>query len=183
MKKILLALLIAIVALLGYAATRPDTFHVERSITIGAPPDVVFPHVASFAAWRDWSPWAKIDPGMHEELGGTDGAVGSTYSWSGNSKVGKGRMTITALEAPSRVGVKLEFFEPLQDTSDVTFTFVPTGDGTRVTWAMDGPMTYPAKVMCLFVSMDRMIGGDFEKGLADLKTASEGTPTEAGAEQ
>jgi uncharacterized protein YndB with AHSA1/START domain len=174
LKKILLGLLVVVAAILLFATTRPDTFHVERSATIAAPPEAIFARVAKFAEWDAWSPWARLDPGMTQSFGGTDGTVGATYDWSGNSKVGKGRMTLAAIEPPSRVAIKLEFLEPFASTSDATFTFAPQGVGTRVTWAMDGPMNYLSKVICLFVSMDKMIGGDFEKGLGSLKTLSEG---------
>ena len=173
LKKILLGLLVLIAAILLFATTRPDTFHVERSATIAAPPEVVFARVAKFGEWNAWSPWAKLDPGMKQSFGGTDGTIGATYDWSGNSKVGKGRMTLAAIEPPSRVVIKLEFLEPFASTSEASFTLASQGGGTRVTWAMDGPMNYLSKVMCLFMSMDKMIGGDFEKGLASLKTLSE----------
>ena len=179
LKKILLGLLVVIAAILLFATTRPDTFHVERTATIAAPPAAVYARVAKFAEWDAWSPWAKLDPGMTRSFGGTDGEVGATYDWSGNSKVGKGRMTFTALEPTSRVVIDLEFLEPMASTSAATFTLAPQGEGTHVTWAMDGPMNYLSKVMCLFMSMDRMIGGDFEKGLASLETLAESAPAAA----
>src|SRR5678816_3781685 len=122
LKKILLGLLLVIAAILLFATTRPDTFHVERSATIAAPPEVVFAHVAKFGEWNAWSPWAKLDPGMTQSFGGTDGTVGATYDWSGNPKVGKGRMTLAAIEPPSRVAIKLEVREPMASTTDATYT-------------------------------------------------------------
>ena len=179
--RILVVLLLVVAGVLAFAATRPDTFHVERSAVIAAPPAAVYPHLADFRAWNEWSPWAKLDPAMTEEFGGTDATVGATYSWSGNSKVGQGKMTLTGLEPDTRVEIRLDFIEPFASTSDTTFTLVPEGDGTRVVWEMDGPMNYLSKVMCLFVSMDKMVGGDFEKGLAALDRVSRSTPATAPA--
>jgi hypothetical protein len=109
---------------------------------------------------------------MKREFGGTEGAVGSTYAWEGNSKVGKGKMTLTGAES-AKVAIRLEFLEPMASTSVATFALAPEGAGTRVTWSMDGDQNYVAKVMCIFMNMDKMVGGDFEKGLASLKQVSE----------
>lgn len=177
MKRILLGLLVAIVLFLGYAATRPDTFHVERSASIAAPPAAIYPHLAGFRQWPAWSPWEKLDPAMRREFGGTEGAVGATYAWEGNSKVGKGRMTLMDAEPPSKLAIRLDFVEPFASTSTTTFTLAPEGDGTRVTWSMDGDQNFLAKVMCIFINMDKLVGGDFEKGLASLRQVSEESGT------
>lgn len=181
MKRVLLFLLLAIVVFLGYAATRPPTFHVERSASIAAPPDTVYAHVVSFQGWHAWSPWEKLDPTMKLEAAGEDGSVGSSSSWSGNDKVGAGKMTLTGVEPPSRVSMRLDFLKPFESTSTATFTLAPDASGTHVTWAMDGPMNYMSKVMCIFVNMDKMVGGDFEKGLASLKQVSEAAAAAATA--
>jgi len=173
MKRILLVLAAAIVLFLGYAATRPDTFHVERSASIAAPPAAVYPHLVDFHRWLAWSPWEKLDPAMKREFGGPEGAVGATYAWEGNSDVGKGKMTLTESEAPSRLAIRLEFLEPFASTSVARFALAPEGEGTRVTWSMDGDQNFLGKVMCIFIDMDKMVGGDFEKGLAGLKEVSE----------
>lgn len=173
LKRILLALLVVIAAILLFAATRPDTFHVERSATIAAPAAAIYPHIVAFRRWEAWSPWEKLDPKMQKSFAGTDGAVGASYAWKGNSDVGEGRMTLAELEPDARVGIRLEFLAPFASVSRSTFTLRPEGGGTVVTWAMDGPMNYISKVMCLFISMDKMIGGDFEKGLASLRQVSE----------
>lgn len=176
MKRILLVLAAAIVLFLGYAATRPDTFHVERSASIAAPAAAIYAHVVDFRRWQAWSPWEKLDPAMKRELGGPETGVGATYAWEGNSDVGKGKMTITAAEPPSKLAVRLEFLEPFASTSVATFALAPEGEGTRVTWSMDGDQNFLAKVMCIFMDMDKLIGGDFEKGLASLKQVSEAAP-------
>lgn len=173
MKRILLGLLVAIVVFLGYAATRPDTFHVERSAAIAASPAAIYAHVVDFQRWPAWSPWEKLDPAMRREFGGSQGGLGATYAWEGNSKVGKGKMTLMDAEPPSKLAVRLDFVEPFASTATVTFALAPEGAGTRVTWTMDGDQNFFAKVMCIFMDMDKMVGGDFEKGLASLKQVSE----------
>ena len=168
LKKILLLLLTLIAAFLTFVATRPDTFHVERSATIAAPPEVVFARIDDLHAWGDWSPWEKLDPKMTRKFDGPESGPGATYAWAGNDKVGKGRMTIQESTRPSHVGLQLEFLEPFQATSQSAFTLAPEATGTKVTWAMDGKNNFVAKVMCVFISMDKTVGGDFEKGLASL---------------
>lgn len=173
LKKILLVLVVLIAGFLAYVATRPDEFRVERSTTVAAPASAIYPQIANFRAWEAWSPWEKLDPAMKREFGGADGEVGSTYSWSGNSDVGSGKMTLVEAVAPSKVGIRLEFVEPFASTSSAVFALAPEGDGTRVTWTMDGEHNFMSKAMCVFMDMDKMVGGDFEKGLASLKTVGE----------
>lgn len=175
MKRILLVLLVAIVLFLGYAATRPDTFHVERSASIAAPAAAIYPHLVDFHRWEAWSPWEKLDPAMTREFGGAEGTVGATYAWAGNSKVGKGKMTLTEAEPASRLAIRLEFLEPFASTSVAAFALSPEGEGTRVTWTMDGDQSFLEKVICIFMDMDKLVGGDFEKGLASLKQVTEAT--------
>lgn len=176
MNRIVRVVLLAIVVFLVYVNSRPSTFHVERSATIAAPADSVYPRIANFHAWNAWSPWAKKDPNMKQEFGGVDGTVGANYSWSGNNDVGQGRMTLTETQPSSKVAIKLEFLKPFQSTNVASFNLSPAGQGTKVTWAMDGPMNFMSKFMCIFTSMDKMVGGDFEKGLASLKQQNEVAP-------
>jgi hypothetical protein len=182
LKKILLVLLVVVVGFLAYVATRPDEFRVERSATIAAPASAVYPQIADFRAWEAWSPWEKLDPAMKREFGGAAGEPGSTYSWVGNSDVGSGKMTLVEAAPSSKVGIRLEFIEPFASTSTTTFALAPEGDGTRVTWTMDGRHNFVSKAMCVFMDMDKMVGGDFEKGLASLKSVGEAAAAAAPAE-
>src|SRR5262245_43349135 len=138
MKKAALVLLSIVGVLLIVIATRPDTFHVERSAVFTAPPEISFNLVNDFHQWASWSPWDKLDPNMKKTYDGAAGSVGSTYFWTGNDKVGEGRMTITESQPTQRVGIKLEFLKPWQATNATTFTFMPQGETTKVTWIMDG---------------------------------------------
>jgi uncharacterized protein YndB with AHSA1/START domain len=173
MKKFLLVLLILVVAVLGFIATRPNTFHIERSATIAASSDSVFAKIADFHQWASWSPWEKLDPQMTKSYEGAASGVGASYHWTGNDQVGEGRMTITEADPGHRVGIKLEFLKPWQATNNCTFALASEASGTRVTWTMDGNNNFMAKAMSTFMNMDRMVGGDFEKGLANLKTLTE----------
>lgn len=173
MKKFLLFLLIVVVGFLAYVATRPDTFRVERTATIGASADLIYPRIADFHAWQSWSPWEKLDPAMARDFAGDAGAVGSSYGWTGNKEVGKGKMTISAAQPPSQLTIQLDFIEPFASSNVTTFTLAPEGDGTKVSWVMDGNHNFMSKAMCVFMDMDKMVGADFEKGLASLKSESE----------
>jgi hypothetical protein len=172
LQKILIAVGALIAVFLGVVATRSDAFHIERSETVAAPPDVVRAQVDDFHAWGSWSPWEKLDPNMQHSYEGPDHGVGSVTSWEGNDKVGKGRMTIES-ETAEKVEIKLEFMAPMEQTSKATFTFVPEGTGTKVTWAMDGNNNFMGKAFSMVMDMDKMVGGDFERGLSQLKSRSE----------
>lgn len=176
-RKVLLGAAVIIPAILLAVASRPDTFHVERSITIAAPPDRAFAHVNDFHAWAAWSPYEKLDPGMTRTYEGEASGRGAAYAWAGNDKVGKGRMTIQKSERPSEIGIELEFIEPFACTNAATFRFEPVPGGTRVTWSMDGRNKFLAKAMSIFMDMDKLVGSDFEKGLASLKSLSEAPAT------
>lgn len=154
-------------------ASRPSTFRVERSIAIAAPPERVFAPVNDFRAWTAWSPYEKKDPQMQRTYGPSTAGTGATYGWAGNGEVGEGRMTIVRSDAPSRITIELVFSKPFAGTNTATFTFEPTPEGTRATWAMDGKSTFLTKAIGLVLDMDKMIGGDFERGLASLKTLAE----------
>lgn len=173
MKKVLIALAVVLVAVVGFIASRPSEFKVERSATMNAPADVVFAQVSDFSKWTAWAPWMKLDPQMKTTMEGTPGAVGHSWAWQGNSDVGSGKMTVTEVKAPEQLTIKLEFIEPFASTSDTHFTFKGTEGSTTVTWTMSGENDFMAKAFGLFMDMDKMIGNDFEKGLADLKTLSE----------
>ncbi len=174
-KKIALALVVAAVALAAVVATRPSDFRIERSTTINAPADIAYGLVSDFHGWADWSPWEALDPAMKKTFTGQAGEKGSSYEWQGNKDVGEGRMTIVETKPSSLVEIKLEFIKPFAATSQTTLTFEPAGDKTRVTWAMVGQNNFVAKAMTLFMNMDKMVGADFEKGLAKLgeKSAAE----------
>ncbi len=172
-KKILLGLMAAIVLLLVFAATRPDTFRVERSITIKAAPDKVFALLNDFRQFPSWSPWQDLDPAMKVIHSGATSGQGAIYEWAGNSAVGAGRMEILTTEPATRVQVKLDFLQPFEGHNTSEYTLAAAGDSTTVTWAMFGPSPYVSKVMGIFVSMDSMIGKDFERGLAKLKAVAE----------
>lgn len=172
-KNLFMLVVLAIAGLLGYASTRPDTFSIERSTTIRASPDKVFPYLADFHLWSAWSPWEKLDPGLKRSFNGAASGPGAVYAWEGDRSVGSGRMEITSARSVSSVDIRLDFIAPFESHNTATFTLVPQGDTTAVTWAMRGPMPFISKVLGVFFSMDRMIGKDFEAGLANLKAAAE----------
>jgi uncharacterized protein YndB with AHSA1/START domain len=155
-------------------------FRVERKAVIPAPPAEVFANVADLHKWRAWSPWERVDPDMQRTYSGPDAGNGASYAWVGNRNVGEGRMTITECRPNDFIRIKLEFLKPFACTNTAEFTFAPQGDGqTAVTWSMFGPKNLFAKAFHLCVSMDKMIGGDFEKGLTNLKTVVTAAPATA----
>jgi hypothetical protein len=168
-KKILLSLLALAVVFLGYVATRPDTFRITRSVVVAAPPSEVYPRLADFRRWEAWSPWAKLDPTMKVDYPGKQGEPGAGYTWKGNDKVGEGRMTIVSADPDRSVTIKLEFIKPWAQTNNTTFDLAPDAGGTRVTWSMTGDHDFVGKLFAVFVNMDKVVGGDFEKGLGQLK--------------
>ena len=165
------AVLIAI--LLGYAATRPDTFRVQRAISIKAPPEKIFVLINDLRSWTSWSPYERRDPAMKRSHSGASSGEGAIYEWEGDSQVGTGRMEIIESVPSSRVVLKLDFVKPFEAHNTAEFTLVSDGDATEVTWAIHGPSTFVSKVMSVFVSMDKMIGKDFEAGLVNLKAVAE----------
>lgn len=160
-------------AILIFAATRPDTFTVQRSASIKAPPEKVFPLISDFRSWGAWSPWEKMDPELKRTYSGSANGKGAVYAWEGNSKVGQGRMEITDASPSSKVALKLDFVRPFEAHNMVEFTLEPRGESTHVTWTMQGRQPYIAKVIGVVFSMDKMVGKDFETGLANLKAAAE----------
>lgn len=170
--KIVGVVVVLVVALLAYATTRPDSFRLERQTTIKAPPEKVFANLNDFKLWGAWSPWEKLDPAMKRSYGASTAGKGATYSWA-SDKVGHGGMEITEANAPTALKLKLDFTKPFEAHNQVEFTLKPQGDSTQVTWAMFGPMGFMNKLFGVFMSMDKMVGKDFEAGLADLKAVSE----------
>lgn len=171
-KKIALAGFLALSALAAVVATRPDEFRVERSITIAAPPEVVYSLVSDFKGWASWSPWEALDPNMQKTYVGQPGQPGQRYEWKGNKDVGSGRMTVESVQAPSKIAIKLEFIEPWESSSQTLFSFDPVGEQTKVTWTMSGRNRFVEKAMTLWMDMDKMVGSDFEKGLRKLSEAA-----------
>jgi uncharacterized protein YndB with AHSA1/START domain len=150
-----------------------DTYTVERSAVVRADPERVYEQIVDFHRWPAWSPWEDVDPDLQRTYAGAAEGPGAVYEWSGNRKAGAGRMEITDARRPSRVDIDLSFLKPFKSTSTITFTLAPEGDGTRVTWTMTGTRTLALRVMGVFTSMDKLVGGDFEKGLARLRTVAE----------
>jgi uncharacterized protein YndB with AHSA1/START domain len=176
LKIILVALAVIIVAFVIVVAVQPKEFHVARSATMSAPPSTVFAQVNDFHKWAAWNPWGKIDPTMKQAYEGAPSGVGAVYTWVGNNEVGEGRMTITESRPNDLIRIKMEFFKPFAAISTAEFTFKPAGNQTAVTWSMTGENNFMAKAIHLFMNMDRMIGGQFEKGLADMNAVAEAKP-------
>lgn len=149
-----------------------DTFHVERSIVIDAPAQAIFPHIDDFRAWAAWSPYEKLDANLGRTYSGPARGKGAAYAWVGK-KAGSGRMEIVRSEAPSKIVIQLDFSKPMTAHNTAEFTLEPQGSGTKVTWAMFGPNTLMSKVMGLFFSMDKLVGPQFDQGLASLKRLAE----------
>jgi carbon monoxide dehydrogenase subunit G len=173
-KLIALTLLAILAVLLIFAATRPNTLAVQRTASIKAPPERILPLLADFHrdAWGAWSPYETKDPDMQRTLSGSPNGVGAVYQWQGDRNIGEGRMEITAASA-RKVTIQLDFIKPLEAHNIAEFTFQPQAGATRVTWSMHGPANYLSKIMGVFFDMDRMIGTDFEVGLARLKAIAE----------
>jgi uncharacterized protein YndB with AHSA1/START domain len=172
-KIIAIIVAVAIIGLLVYAATKPDTFRVTRSTVIKAPPETIYAQLEDFHRWADWSPYEKLDPAMTRAYSGPASGVGATYGWSSKGKGGVGRMKITEAAVPSKLGLDLDFTKPFAAHNTVTFTLEPRGDGALVTWTMEGRAPYIHKLMSVCFNLDKMIGADFETGLASLKRLSE----------
>jgi len=170
---ILLALVIVAILLIVIIAGVPNDFAVCRSAKISAPPEKIFPHVNDLHKWDDWSPWAKLDPNAKHIFAGTPAGPGSIMSWDGNKKIGAGRMTITENRPNDYIRFKLEFFRPFAGTNAAEFRFEPDGPQTHVKWTMTGKTNGAMKIFGLFMNCDDMVGRDFEKGLASLKTVVE----------
>ena len=163
-----------VILLIIVVATRPSEFRVVRSGKISATPSAVFPHVNDFHNWEAWSPWAKLDPASKVTFEGASAGKGAIFTWAGNKKVGAGRMTITDSRPSDLIRINLEFFKPFKATNTTVFTFQPDGNQTLVTWDMSGRSNFMFKLVGLFMDCDKMVGTDFEKGLASMKAVVEG---------
>ena len=170
--KIFGAVVALVLLLMGYASTRPDSFRVERETSIKAAPEKIFANLQDFKLWASWSPWEKLDPAMTRTFSTTTSGKGANYAWAGE-KAGSGRMEFLEVTPSSQIKIKLDFTQPFEAHNTVDFSLKPQGDTTQVTWAMYGPSNLMVKVMHIFMSMDGIVGKDFEKGLADLKAVSE----------
>lgn len=172
-KTIIIVVVVLIAGVLVFAATKPDTFRVQRAASIKAPPEKVFALINDFKRWDAWSPWEKKDPAMKRTWGAVTSGKGATYAWEGNKDVGQGSMEITESSPASKIALKLDFVKPFEAHNIVQFTLEPKGDTTNVTWAMQGPTPYFAKIIHVFIDMDSMVGKDFEAGLASMKAVAE----------
>jgi len=170
---IAVVIVVLLAAALAYAATKPDTFRVQRSTSIKAPPEKIFPLLDDLRNHATWSPWDQKDPAMKRTYSGAARGKGAVYEWDGNKNIGKGRMEITETSPPSRVIFKLDFIKPFEAHNIAELVLEPKGDATNVTWAIYGPSPYLSKVMSLLCNMDKMIGKEFETGLANLKRLTE----------
>ncbi|HLP76994.1 MAG TPA: SRPBCC family protein [Candidatus Paceibacterota bacterium] len=173
LKIILIVVAVLIIGFVILVSTRPDDFRVSRSATIAAPPDAVFPQVNNLRRWEAWSPWAKLDPNAKATYDGPEAGTGAGFAWDGNSKVGTGHMAITESRSNELIRFKLDFLKPFKATNEAEFTFRPDGNQTVVTWSMYGKCNFASKVIGLFMDCDKMVGGQFETGLADLKSIAE----------
>ena len=173
LKKIGLGVLTIVAILAIVVATRPGEFQVQRSTTIAASPEVVFSFLNDFHQWAKWSPWEKRDPNMKKTFEGSPSGAGAVYSWSGNDKVGEGRMTLTESKPNEGVLIKLEFIKPFAATNQTEIKLTPAAGSTTVAWTMRGTNNFVGKAFSLVMNMDKMVGGDFENGLSQLKQQSE----------
>jgi hypothetical protein len=172
LKKILAVVVAVLLVFTGFVATRPSQYRIYRSRVVQAAPAVLYAKVADFKAWDAWSPWAKLDPSMKVDFTGAPGAVGSSYHWVGNDKVGEGRMTILEAVPDRMLKIKLAFIKPWEQVTTTTFGFTPDGTGTKVAWTMTGEHDFVGKLFAVFWDMDKAVGTDFEKGLAKLDEVS-----------
>ena len=170
---VLAVIVVIVILLLVVIASRPADFSVTRSADMSATPQVIFPQVNDLHNWQAWSPWAKLDPNMKMTYSGPEAGKGAAYAWTGNNKVGEGRMTITESRPSELVRIKLEFLKPFAATNASEFTFQPQGSQTNVTWAMSGKRNFMMKAMCMVMNMDKMLGGQFEQGLQQMKAIVE----------
>ena len=173
LKSIAIAIVVRVAAVLVFAATQRDDFRVQRSTVVKAAPERILPLITDFHRWAEWSPYEKLDPAMKRVHAGAPHGVGAIYEWEGNSKAGAGRMEIKEVQPPSRVAIQLDFTKPVEGHNVAEFALEPRAGGTQVSWSMRGPSPYLMKLMGIFVNLDRMIGSDFETGLANLKAIAE----------
>ena len=173
MTAIIVLIIVVVGVFLAFVSSRPNIFRIERSLSVKAPAEKAFALINDFHHWPSWSPWEKMDPAMKKTHSGSASGSGAVYEWQGNNKVGQGRMEITGASANSKVTIKLDFYKPFEAHNTTEFTLAPQGDAVTVTWAMFGPQPFMAKLMGVFMSMDKMVGKDFEAGLAAMKAVAE----------
>ena len=171
--KILVGLVILALVFIVVVMLQPASFRVERTAIMSAPALAAFSQVNDFHNWEAWSPYAKMDPQARKTFEGPPAGAGSMFAWSGNNKIGEGRMTITESHPSDLIRINLAFSRPFQATNIAEFTFKPAGNQTAVTWSMSGRKNFISKAFCLFANMDRLVGTDFEKGLASMKSIVE----------
>ena len=176
LKIILIALVVVVIGFVLVVAMQPSEFRIVRSATISAAPPAVFTQVNDFHKWEAWSPWAKLDPAAKTTFEGPSAGTGAIFKWAGNKEVGEGSMTITESRPSDLIRIRLEFLKPFAATNTAQFSFNPAGNQTVVTWSMEGRNNFIAKAVCLFMNMDKMLGGQFEKGLANMKSIVEAPP-------
>ena len=181
-KKLVAVLAVLIVVFLIVVTTRPETFEIKRSLLINAPAEVIYDQVDDFRSWSAWSPWEKMDPAMKRTFNEVPSGVGAGYHWVGNKDVGEGSMKITDVKPNEHVGLDLNFIAPFEAKNRTDLDLVPSGAGTTVTWTMSGKNNFMAKAMGMFMDMDKMVGPDFEKGLASMKTIAETEAAKRAAE-
>ncbi len=176
LKIVLISFAVIVIVFVVVVALQPSEFRIVRSATIAAPAPAVFAQVNDFHNWQAWSPWAKIDPAAKATFEGPSAGAGALFRWAGNKEIGEGSMTITESRPSDLITIKLEFLKPLAATNTAQFTFNPAGNQTAVTWSMEGRNNFIAKAVCLFMNMDKMVGGQFERGLASMKAVVEAAP-------
>lgn len=170
---IVVIVLVIVAVILLLAMTKPGSFRVERTEVIGAPPEDIFPLLNDFHRWSAWSPWEKLDPSMKRSFSGAPSGVGSVYEWDGNKKAGQGRMEITDSQPWSHIGINLDFLKPFKAHNITEFDLHQHGGGTELKWAMHGPSPFMTKLMMVFTTMDKLVGKDFDEGMANLKRVAE----------
>ncbi len=173
LKKILLGFVAVSVVFLVIAAFQPADFQISRTATIAAPPAAVFEQINDFQKWNAWSPWAKLDPNVKNTFDGPTAGVGAGFAWSGNNEVGEGKMTITESQPNERVVMRLEFTKPFTATNTTEFTLKPEGNLTTATWSMSGKNNFMGKCLSLIMNMDKLVGGQFAQGFANMKAIVE----------
>jgi hypothetical protein len=171
--KIIIGIVIVVVVFVVIVAMQPSEATITRSMTMPLPAAPIYAQVNDFHKWEAWSPWAKLDPAAKNSFEGAPSGEGAIFTWSGNKEIGEGRMTIIESKPTEMVRIKLEFMRPFPAINDTSFTFKPDGNQTKVTWTMTGKRPFMVKMVCMFMNMDKMVGGDFEKGLAQMKAAAE----------
>ncbi len=174
--KALIAVAAVVIVFVAIVAMQPSDFRVARTATIAAPAPAVFAQVNDYRNWKAWSPYEKLDPAMKKTYEGAAAGTGAVYTWAGNSQAGEGRATITESRPSELIRIRLEFLKPFAATNTAEFTFKPEGDRTAVTWSLTGTRNFMFKAVGLFMNMDRMVGGQFEEGLAQLKSVAEAAP-------